>query len=77
MAINKMESEEAWSSNKVLANLLVDHAEFTEARGYLLSLDYVPSVVIDLLLDNIHKIESEIVETLNEIFNWEGVQSSS
>ncbi len=76
MAINKMESEEAWSSNKVLANLLVDHAEFTEARGYLLSKGYASSVVIDLLLDHIHKIESEIVETLNEVFNWEGVPDS-
>ena len=76
MAINKMESEEAWSNNAVLADLLVDHSEFTEARGYLLSLDYVPSVVIDLLLDHIHKIESEIVETLNEVFNWEGVPDS-
>ena len=77
MAINKMESEEAWSSNKVLADLLVDHAEFTEARGYLLSLDYVPSVAIDLLLDHIHKIQSEIVETLKELFNWEGVPNNS
>jgi len=76
MAINKMESEEAWSSNKVLADLLVDHSEFTEARGYLLSLDYVPSVVIDLLLDHIHKIAGEIVEALNEVFNWEGVPDS-
>ena len=77
MAIDKMESEEAWLKNKVLADLLVDHAEFTEARDYLLSQDYVPSVVIDLLLDHIHKIESEIVETLNELFNWEGVPRSS
>ena len=77
MAINKMESEEAWSNNAALANLLVDHEEFTEARDYLLSLDYVPTVVIDLLLDHIHKIQSEIVETLNELFNWEGVPSSS
>ena len=76
MAITKMEREEAWSSNKVLADLLVDHGEFTEARGYLLSLDYFPNVVIDLLLDHIHKIESEIVETLNELFNWEGVPDS-
>jgi len=76
MAIDKMESEEAWLKNKVLADLLVDHAEFTEARDYLLSKDYVPSVVIDLLLDHIHKIESEIVETLNELFNWEGVPDS-
>ena len=77
MAVNKMGSEEAWLKNKVLADLLVDHGEFTEARGYLLSLDYFPNVVIDLLLDHIHKIESEIVETLNEVFNWEGVPSSS
>jgi len=77
MAIDKMESEEAWLKNKVLADLLVDHAELTAARDYLLSKDYVPSVVIDLLLDHIHKIQSEIVETLNELFNWEGVPSSS
>ena len=76
MAINKMGSEEAWLKNKVLADLLVDHSEFTEARDYLLSKDYVPSVVVDLLLDHIHKIESEIVETLNELFNWEGVPDS-
>ena len=77
MAINKMESEEAWLKNKILADFLVDHAEFTKARDYLLSKDYVPSVVIDLLLDHIHKIESEVVETLNELFNWEGASNNS
>ena len=76
MAINKMERQEAWIIEEVLGNLLIDHTEFTEARRYLVSKDYTSSIVIDLLLDHIHEVESEITETLKELFDCEKASNS-